>query len=86
MGDRCFLRLYFFTKDGEIIERECGVRASEIVSCGATACLELEGANYALYTELNECARLGLTFQGWHGAGGDYQGHRFVAKDGTYLE
>jgi hypothetical protein len=86
MGDTCYLEIRLHDKD---VKRFCEVLEED--DPGDWACAidrdnehsktyTVDEADYGWYDELDNAARAGIIFEGWHGSGGDYGAYRFVSS------
>ena len=93
MGDRCYMQITLHQRD---MDRFAAILSTppgepwwdEEIDEPAAGLVRvaLNEANYALYDEREEAARVGVPFLGWHGDGGDYGGYAFASLRGVQRE
>lgn len=98
MGDRCYLKMEILAAELPKWDKIFSYRHSpknllgwvdepkELPEGEAVIEITVEEANYAWDDELRRAAKAGLTFAGWHDAGGEYPAGRFAGVDGRYDE
>jgi len=97
MSDRCSLTITLRKDDVPKLARAMHGTEAEVqtgrlsgvmmeeAEDGAVA-LHIEEANYGLYTERQDLAKLGVAYYGGHGAGGDYGPAAFAGADGQWAD
>lgn len=98
MGDRCYLKMEILAAELPEWDKIFSCWHSpqnllgwvdepkELPEGEAVIEITVEEANYAWDDELRRAAKAGLTFAGWHDAGGEYPAGRFAGVDGRYDE
>lgn len=98
MGDRCYLRMEILAAELPKWDKIFSYGRSpqgllewvddpkELDPHERVIQITVDEANYAWESELKEAAKAGLTFAGWHDAGGEYPAGRFAGVGGRYDE
>jgi len=86
MGDRCWIQMTFRKEDQAKFEQILGDCWDDIVEENGIITANAYDANYGFYSEREELAKAGLTFDGQHGAGGNYGDGIFACHKGKHAE